>query len=279
MRRILLFLTIDTLPGVQTAPGNPVIVNGSLWTLYFEVLCYASLVVMSLSGILARRSWTIALFLTVYAFNALLWYSGWFQALIPGRIETFASLFVYFAAGVWIYRLADVIPWSATAAMAAVLCILAGLPLGVGVLVMPLCLPYLVIYLGLSHLLGRAPYRRDYSYGIYVFHAQVVAFMLVMFPSLRNFFVALPIVAVVSLSIAMLSWTVVEAPALSAKKRVAAMFRVKVARLGSVLGWQNVRRPEPVPSEPQFVRIEVAGSADWSERVPSKDRPEILSGQ
>jgi peptidoglycan/LPS O-acetylase OafA/YrhL len=210
-------LTIDTLPGVETPTGNLVIVNGSLWTLYFEVLCYASLVMISLSGILARRAWTAGIFLTVYAFNALLWYSGSFQALVPGRIVTFASLFVYFAAGVCIYRLSDAIPWSGIAAMAAALCILAGLPIGVGVLVMPLCLPYLVVYLGLSRLLGERPYRHDFSYGIYVFQGPVLAFMLVMLPSLRNFLLALPIIALVSLSMAMLSWTYVESPALSAK--------------------------------------------------------------
>jgi len=81
-----------------------------------------------------------------------------------------------------------------------------------------------------------------------------LAFLLVMFPSVRNFFVALPIIALVSLLMAILSWTFVEAPALSAKKRVAALVRAKVEWLASALGWRRIHRPEPVPSEPLFIR-------------------------
>lgn len=272
----LLMLTIDTLPGVQTAPGNPIIVNGSLWTLYFEVLCYAFLVVISLSGILVRRVWTVGLFLGVYAFNALSWYAGPSLALVPVRIETFASLFVYFAAGVCIYRLSDIIPWSGAAAVAALACLLAGLALGIGVLVTPLSLSYLVVYLGLSDLLGRTPYRRDFSYGIYVFHALVLAFMLVIFPSVRNFFVTLPIVALVSLLIAMLSWTFVEAPALNTKKRVTAMVRLKIEQLGSTFGWQILGRAEAVPRERQFVRVGLRGPVGRSEERAPADRTDAL---
>jgi peptidoglycan/LPS O-acetylase OafA/YrhL len=232
----LVFLTIDTLPGVRTANGELIIVNGALWTLYFEVLCYASLVIMSISGILARRGCTAAVFVTIYVFNALLWYSSSLHAVIPDRIETFVSLFVYFASGVCLYRFAGSIPWSAGAAAGAALSIAVGLPLGIGVLVAPICLPYLVVYIGLSQFLGQAQYKNDYSYGVYIFHAQILAFMLIMFPSLRNFFVATPVIVVASLSIAMLSWTFIEAPALSSKKWVAVMVRKNVDWIGLPVG-------------------------------------------
>ena len=238
----LVFLVVNTLPGVQTADGAPIIVNGALWTLYFEVLCYASLVIMSISGILGSRRRTVAAFLTIYVFNALLWYSPSLHAVVPGRIETFVSLFVYFASGVCIYRLAGSIPWSAWAATTAVLSIVAGLPLGIAVLVMPICVPYLVVYVGLSQLLGRTQFKNDYSYGIYIFHAQILAFMLVMFPSLRNFFVATPLIVLASLSIAVLSWTFIEAPALGSKKWVAAAVRANVDRLGLSVGRNRLNR-------------------------------------
>jgi hypothetical protein len=37
-----------------------------------------------------------------------------------------------------------------------------------------------------------------------------------------------------------------------------------------MLGWQSVHRPEPVPSERQFVRVEPAGSTDRPEALPRR---------
>jgi len=230
--RNLVFLTTNTLPGVVKADGGAISVNGALWTLSFEVLCYASLVIMSILGILAKRSWTIAVFATAYAMNALLWYVPSLRAAIPDRIETFVSLFVYFSCGACIYRLADIISWSARAAAAAAIAIAVGLPCGAGALVMPICVPYLVIYVGLSHLLGRAPFVNDYSYGIYVFHAQLVTFMLIMFPGVRNFFIAAPLIMAGALAIAILSWTFVEAPSLRSKKWLSSRVRKNVEWIG-----------------------------------------------
>jgi peptidoglycan/LPS O-acetylase OafA/YrhL len=246
----LIFLVVNTLPGVRMANGELIIVNGALWTLYFEVLCYASLALMSLSGILSRRRGTVAVFAAIYVANALLWYFPSLHQAVPDRMQTFVSLFVYFAAGVCLYRLAGNIPWSAGASATAVVAIVVGLPAGLGVLVMPICLPYLVVYIGLSQALGRAQYKKDYSYGIYIFHAQVLTFMLIMFPASRNFFVMAPLIAVVSLSIAILSWAFIEAPVLGSKKWAAAMVRENLdwIRL-SVSGRQ---RPD----------IEPAGSAE-----------------
>jgi peptidoglycan/LPS O-acetylase OafA/YrhL len=96
--RNLVFLTTNTLPGVVKADGEAITVNGALWTLSFEVLCYASLVIMSLSGILARRSCMIAVFAAVYAMNALLWYVPSLRAVIPDTTQAFVSLFVFFCA-------------------------------------------------------------------------------------------------------------------------------------------------------------------------------------
>jgi hypothetical protein len=100
---------------------------------------------MSVSGILARRSRTIVVFVTIYVMNALLWYAPSLHAAVPDRIETFVSLFVYFSSGVCLYRLAAILSWSAAVAAGAAIAIAVGLPLGIGVLVMPICLPYLVV--------------------------------------------------------------------------------------------------------------------------------------
>lgn len=232
----LVFSAVHSLPGVEMANGKPIIVNGALWTLYFEVLCYASLVMMSLSGVLAKRSYTFGVFVTIYVVNVLLWYWPSLYSVVPGRVEIFISLFVYFAAGICIFRLSDIIPWSLNAAVITAVLIGVGLPLGVGVIVMPICVPYLIIYLGLSQVFGKAQFKSDYSYGLYIFHAEVLTFVLIMFPSLRNVFLATPLVALVSLSMAFLSWNLIEAPALKSKKWASALVRKKVDMIGLALG-------------------------------------------
>ena len=92
-------LTVDHLPGVTSGDGHPIDVNGSLWTLHFEVLSYAALAITSILGILHRRSLFLALFLISYGTNIVLGLDPAFSALLPARFVTFMSLFVYFMTG------------------------------------------------------------------------------------------------------------------------------------------------------------------------------------
>ena len=105
-------LTVDHLPGVTSDDGHPIDVNGSLWTLHFEVLCYAALALTSILGILHRRSLLLALFVISYGTNIVLRLDPTFSALLPARFVTFMSLFVYFMTGATLFVYADHIPYS-----------------------------------------------------------------------------------------------------------------------------------------------------------------------
>jgi peptidoglycan/LPS O-acetylase OafA/YrhL len=216
-------LTVDHLPGVTSDDGHPIEVNGSLWTLHFEVLCYAALALTSILGILHRRIFFLALFVISYGTNIGLGLDPAFGALMPVRFVTFMSLFVYFVAGATLFVYADRVPYSPILAIGIFALGLVTMPLGLGVLFVPICLSYLMVFLGLSALPGRSYLKHDLSYGVYLIHAPVLVTILVYFPflALQAWWLVAVIVLSVTLVLAYLSWTYVEGPAMSHKKIVA----------------------------------------------------------
>ena len=115
----VLTLTHNYLPGVTTESGHPVIINGSLWTLHFEILSYAALALMSLFGALHRRG----LFAIVCVISYVIYVSISFKpSIIPvlsERFSTFIGLFVYFISGAALFIFRDRIPFSGTLAFGA----------------------------------------------------------------------------------------------------------------------------------------------------------------
>src|SRR5205823_1730413 len=82
-------LTYNYLPGVTTKDGEPVVVNGALWTLHFEVLAYCALACLSLIGALKNRRMFVFTLVSSYLLCiALSFYPLALQAL-PGRMVTF----------------------------------------------------------------------------------------------------------------------------------------------------------------------------------------------
>ena len=214
-------LTVDHLPGVTSGDGHAIDVNGSLWTLHFEVLSYAALAITSILGILHRRSLFLALFLISYGTNIVLGLDPAFSALLPARFVTFMSLFVYFMTGAMFFVYADHIPYSPILAIGILALAVVTMPFGLGALFVPVCLSYLMVFLGLSALPGHSYLKRDLSYGVYLIHAPVIVVITVYFPGFRVWWLVAVMVLSVTLVFAYLSWTYVEGPAMSHKKIVA----------------------------------------------------------
>ena len=137
----LIFRKAYMLPGVTLPDGTDIIVNGSLWTLYYEVLSYAALVIAFKLGLLSSKPVCLALLVLVYALNAACSLSPAIQSLMPDNIEVFLSLFVYFMAGAALYILADRVPSGLGAVLSAAALLLMSLPLGLGSLKLPILVP------------------------------------------------------------------------------------------------------------------------------------------
>jgi peptidoglycan/LPS O-acetylase OafA/YrhL len=209
LRNLFLFFPKYPLPGVfETNPYGPAI-NGSLWTLSYEVLCYLGVVICGVLGLLGRRAAfaaVLGLFLVLYAITEAMPFHA--------RIENLARLGLPFAIGMsfWVWRAFIPLSWP-----------LVGIALVAAVLLRPtplfgfaltLALAYGVFVLGYARTAIFGGYTRlgDYSYGTYVYAfplQQLVASFGVVSP-IAN--MTLTLLAV--LPCAVMSWTFVEAPAL-----------------------------------------------------------------
>lgn len=209
LRNLLLFFPKYPLPGVFEAnPYGPVI-NGSLWTLSYEVLCYLGVVICGVLGLLGRRvafAAVLGLLLTLYAIT---------EALpLHNRIENLTHLGLPFAVGMsfWVWR--AIIPLSWPLAGAALLAAVLLRPTPLFGFALTLTLTYGVFVLGYARIRFLDGYTRvgDYSYGTYVyaFPLQQLAASLGVMSPLANMALSFPVV----LLCAVVSWMFVEAPAL-----------------------------------------------------------------
>lgn len=190
-------------------------INGSLWTLFYEVACYGGVVICGLLGLL-RRPLVFSAAFVVLALAFVL--GGAFEPLggplyIAKRMLTLAFPFALgmlayvwrdrlkldfrLAAGLWVVPvLAHGTVWQAAA--------------------ITLAMAYTVLWLGFVPRGALLAYNRlgDYSYGTYLYAFPVQQAMAQTFPGgtpLANILLAFP----VTLVFAMLSWHLVEERALA----------------------------------------------------------------
>lgn len=212
----LRFLQFD-LPYVFATNIYPGAINGSLWTLFWEVACYAMVVVLGLLGVL--RGKCLLGFLAIYLAVCV-------AITITGEPGSWTRLSFPFVTGMAIYLMRDRIPASAPAlvlvcAGALALYLTPLWPLAYG-----LALAYLALLLGHAKADWLLGYNRlgDYSYGTYIYAfpaQQTVAWLVPGITVLEMIALTLP----VTLVLAVLSWHLIENPALERRERLAALIR------------------------------------------------------
>lgn len=214
--------TVRYLPGVVEGDGTPAIVNGALWTLHFEVLCYVALGLLGALGLLARRSLVLVTWCASYAAYIAISLNPGFVEALPSRLSIFVGLYVYFGCGVLLYLYRERIPFSPVLACVVLGVLLAILPFGGGAFVMPICLPYLMVFCGLSRLPAKVPLKHDLSYGVYLIHAPILVAFSLTFPNMHTWPIGAVVVFIITLFLAYLSWTFIEGPSLKRKKAASA---------------------------------------------------------
>lgn len=213
-RNITMIKPQYTLPGVFETNPYPTI-EGSIWTLFYEVACYAGVLVLGVAGLLHRRLWVSVLLLAF-----IMSWDGSAAKALPYQLGKLHELGLPFALGTLMYLWRDKIPMSlfgipVTAALAWALADTrfydAALHLAIG---------YTVFWLAFIPGGVLRAYNRlgDYSYGIYIyaFPAQGLAVWLYGPQSpLMNMALALPLTLIPSV----LSWHYVEKPSLDGLKK------------------------------------------------------------
>ncbi|MFF4194394.1 acyltransferase family protein [Nonomuraea sp. NPDC001831] len=205
------------LPGVFEGLPYPGAVNGSLWTIWVEVLCYAGVAVMGALGLLRRRTVLAGLVAVTLAVTTVIHLTGYSGPLIPLVVSAFAAQpLAFFALGMLVRELRWVPPaWLTPAALvawwlswgtpAANLCAIAAIT----------CATFFVAFRSPAAL-HRPTGSYDLSYGAYLlaFPVQQVLVQL----GVRTPWLVLTATACVVLPLAALSWRLVEAPALRLRR-------------------------------------------------------------
>lgn len=193
--------------------GSGSVVNGSLWTLFYEAACYGIVAALGVVGILARRRWVVLVLL------ALLWATtvsatAGFNPVGSELMLRFAFVFLLGVAG---HLYADRLVLSLPLAVLAVGLVAAGLALlpDYRALAGP-AFAYACLYAVVRLPLRWRP-RWDLSYGVYVWHWPIALVLATagLADAVGAGFVLVSLA--VTAGVAALSWRFVESPALSHK--------------------------------------------------------------
>ena len=215
----LRFLQFE-LPYVFTSNIYPGAINGSLWTLFWEVACYAMVVVLGLLGAL-RGKWFLG-FLAVYLAACV-------AIALTGELGSWTRLSFPFVTGMAIYLFRDRIPANGPALVLISVGALALYPTPLWPLGYGMALAYLALLLGHARADWLLGYNRlgDYSYGTYIYAfpaQQTVAWLVPGIAVFEMIALTLPVTIV----LAVLSWHLIENPALERRERLAAFIRAKL---------------------------------------------------
>jgi peptidoglycan/LPS O-acetylase OafA/YrhL len=196
----------SVLPGVFADNPFAYAVNGSLWTLRFEVLCYFAVFALGSAGLL-RASILIPLF------------AGLVMARATGFGGPYTMFGAAFAGGATLCIVRDRLqPDGRTAALCAIALLSAFLAGGYSIAA-PLAGAYLVYWLALTPAL-RLPAigsYGDFSYGLYIYAFPVQQMTAHLGADGGAWFINFALSLTATLPLAWLSWHAIERPALRAK--------------------------------------------------------------
>ncbi len=222
------------LPGVFESNPFPGQVNGSLWTVPFEIGCYA---LMSCLILLNAVNYKLKIIITSGAFIAASYALGyWFSVhanplATPTPLHNYANNFVsergnylyfYFLGGALLYVIREHVPCSKIlAGLSATLIIFFGLwPIGdFTKLILMLPIAYVTVYVGVLPI-PKIPFysRGDYSYGVYLYGYPLQQVLILLLPGL-SIAVHFALSLICASTVALFSWHCIEKPILKIRKK------------------------------------------------------------
>lgn len=231
VKTLMLVTGSAPLPHLFSDQPLPEMVNVSLWTLKYEVLCYIGLGLVGAIGLFNERlrPFTTALLLVLVV-----------TVLIgrPKPLESYTFLdnlryfALYFYAGVSAYLLRDRIRLSGLVLLplAAAFAMLVGTRFGE--LACCLFLGYATLW---AATFSYGPLRaftidNDYSYGVYIFAGPIQQMVIQLLPDYGATAVSLHALSI-ALPLAVFSWELIERPAIGLRKPVIAWIETTAGRL------------------------------------------------
>lgn len=220
-----LFLRMNTYQIGQTLADVPYphVWNGSLWSLYFEFLCY--LVVGLLGG--------LAVFRRSIRFVALLWaVSVGVRGLmaagrtggLDGDFDLLSQLLPFFLAGALVFLVVDRWGISRLSGILGIplAAVVIGVVPGVGVQLAAPLIGYALLFLSTVVRQPRWIARNDVSYGFYIYAWPVQQLAVTVGGPSTNLFVLILVCTAVTFALAWASWLLVERPVIRRVRRATA---------------------------------------------------------
>ena len=225
----------ESISGTPKGVPDPLVWNGQMWTLFYELSCYVLLGFLAIVGILRNRLFTLL-------FAALFWAMDAAITLVPTlnhqfnfftfsagmNFFKFGSVFMF---GTVLYLYRDIIPDSGWLAGGFTVLFFLSLWLPgshpvtsaeVCDLFVPL-IAYPMLWLGIHLPFKEIGRHNDYSYGLYIYAVPVAQLLAIWNVQRVGYFGYLAITLVVTAPFAVGSWWLIERPALALKS--ARMFK------------------------------------------------------
>ncbi len=223
LKTLLLVTGSAPLPHLFQGQALPAMVNVSLWTLKYEVLCYAGLGLIGYLGLINERfraATTILLMLLVVTV-----FIGQ-----PKPLETYTFVdnlryfALYFYAGVLAYLVRDRLPIVGWLLVPLATLFIALLGTRFGELTCCLFVGYATIWAATFQYgpLRAFTNQNDYSYGLYIFAGPIQQVVISLLPNYGPTAVSLHALSV-ALPLAVFSWELIERPAIALRRPVLAL--------------------------------------------------------
>jgi peptidoglycan/LPS O-acetylase OafA/YrhL len=217
-----------TLDGVP----RPESWNGSLWTLFYEFLCYLLLAALAVLGMLRRR-WTVLLLAIAawaiqFLVTAIPSLNDQFNVFTDWQAGRMLILIPIFLTGSLLYLYQDLVPDSGALALACVgvAAMSFVLPIGTGspgysltsTDLFAFTLAYPLIWLGIHLPFRRVGSTNDYSYGVYVYAFPVSQLLALWGVYKWGYVPYAALIVAMTIPFAVASWWLIEKPALGLKR-------------------------------------------------------------
>jgi peptidoglycan/LPS O-acetylase OafA/YrhL len=205
-------LTIGTMLNALPQPRD---LNGSLWTLQWEFLCYLSVMGIGIVGLLKRwRVVTLCALVAIFIADAVA------LSISPLDRTPFVIVVVQLGSFFWMggcaYLFRDRIPMNGWAALVCAIAVAIALPIR-GYAFMAPCFSYVVLYAARCLPIRSFDRRVDLSYGLYIYAYPIQQILAVYRVNSLGYMVYLLAGAFGATLFAAASWYVVERPSLSLK--------------------------------------------------------------
>jgi peptidoglycan/LPS O-acetylase OafA/YrhL len=240
VKSLFLFHMQWNLPGVFEHNAYKGVVNGSLWTISFEVLCYGIVAVIGIIGLLRYR----VLILAIFIFNLLL--HLFYPELSPARglqifglqVQQLTDLFTYFSAGMVLYSFRNSIPMNKYFAMLSIIVLYFSANLGIMKDTFIIFGSYLIIYFAYLPIWRLSEFSKygDFSYGMYIFAFPVQQTITYLNGGKMSATINIIYAFFITLILAICSWHLIEKKALKLKN---VTLLTEWVPLGAAVKWKG----------------------------------------